>query len=188
MGNLSLLAATLLVVIVYFSWTSNRAKILHPQPVFASEEAVVGLTFGHRLKPPEVLGQSITAVDARAAIVDTFLSKYKSPMTGLGHYMVDTAEKYDLPFGLIPAISGCESNWGKVIPHESFNAWGYGVYGKSVMRFTSWEEAIDRVAKGLRQDYFDRGLTTPERIMTRYTPSSNGSWAFCVGKFLGELQ
>ena len=81
-----------------------------------------------------------------------------------------------------------ESNLGKTIPNDSYNAWGYGVYGGKVTKFNSWEEAIERVSRGLRRDYFDHGLDTPEKIMPKYTPPSDGSWAFCVNTFLQELQ
>lgn len=126
--------------------------------------------------------------DARAGLVDTFLKKYDSPFQGLGQFIVDTADKHKIPYSIVPAIAQCESNLGKVIPYESYNAWGYGVYGSSVMRFNNWFEAIERVSRGLKKDYYDRGLDTPEKIMKKYTPPSDGSWARCVTQFMKEQE
>lgn len=130
----------------------------------------------------------IVSTDARSTIIDTFLEKYKSPMNGVGNFVVETADKYDLPFWLVPAISMCESNLGKRVPEGSFNAWGWGVYGDKVTKFLSWEQGIESVSKGLSQNYLGKGLDTPEKIMQIYTPSSNGSWANCVNQFLAELK
>ncbi len=141
---------------------------------------------------PQVLtaftGAMVIPADARPGLVDNFLAKYRSPFTGLGPHIVQTADKYQLPYNLIPAIAQCESNVGKTIPHDSFNAWGYGVYGGSVLHFNNWTEAVERVSRGLREDYFKYNLDTPEKIMKKYTPQSNGSWARCVNQFLEELQ
>lgn len=131
---------------------------------------------------------NIIASDARAKLVDFYFARYQSPMAGLGEAIVTTADKYNLPFGLVPAIAMCEGNLGKVIPVDSYNTYGWGIYGEKITRFASWEDGIEKVSRGLRQDYLNKGLTTPDQIMKKYTPGSNGSWAFCVDKFLGELK
>ena len=141
---------------------------------------------------PQVLGTftegEIIESDARPGIVDKFLSRYHSPFQGVGQHIVEMADKYQIPYGIVPAIAQCESNVGKVIPYDSYNAWGYGVYGGGVLRFANWEDAIERVSRGLQADYYGKGLTTPESIMKKYTPGSNGSWARCVNQFLNELK
>ena len=140
---------------------------------------------------PEVLGTfteaKITASDARAGIVDNFLIKYNSPFQGLGNFIVETADKNNIPFGIIPAISQCESGVGKVIPYGSYNAWGWNIYGANSQAFDNWFHAIEIVSQGLGKNYYGKGLNTPEKIMAKYTPSSNGSWAHCVTQFLKEL-
>lgn len=125
--------------------------------------------------------------DARAQLIDNFFMQYHSPMIGLGNIIVQTADKYSLPFGLLPAIAQCEGNVGKVMPPGSFNTWGWAIYGDKVTRFSSWEDGIERVSKGLRNEYFNKGLNTPQEIMKKYTPSSDGSWSFCVSQFMSEL-
>lgn len=139
---------------------------------------------------PQVLSASsarIIAQDARPAIVDNFFKKYRSPMVGLGKDIVLSSDRYKIPYGYLPAIAQCEGNAGLAMPPDSYNTWGWAIYGELVTKFPNWQYAIDAVAKGLRREYFDLGLDTPEKIMPKYTPPSTGSWAFCVNKFLAEL-
>ena len=77
-----------------------------------------------------------------------------------------------------------ESNLCKKIPDGSHNCWGYGIYGGKVTMFQDYKEGIYTVTKGLATRYKPKGLVTPEQIMTMYTPSSNGSWAFSVNHFM----
>jgi hypothetical protein len=122
---------------------------------------------------------AITSGDARAVLVDRYLRKYRSPMAGAGEHFVRIADKYDLDYRLLPAIAQKESGLGRVIPNGSYNAWGWAIYsGKnSGAEFDSWEHAIETVARGMKANYIDKGLKTPTEIMTKYTPSSDGSWA-----------
>ena len=167
--------------------------ILQPKPkLHLPSTTVVASSYAANFTAtPQVLavisGPKITYNDARALIVERFLKKYRSPFIGHGDYIVQAADKYNIPYTIVPAIAQCESNLGKVIPVGSNNAWGYGVYGETVTRFKDWKEGIDQVAKGLAKNYFSKGLDTPEKIMTKYTPSSNGSWAKCVSQFTEEL-
>jgi hypothetical protein len=81
-----------------------------------------------------------------------------------------------------------ESGVCRVIPHNSYNCWGWGIYGNTITRFSSYEEAIDTVAAGLKKNYIDKGLITASAIMAKYTPSSNGSWAHGVNTFLKVIE
>ncbi len=130
--------------------------------------------------------------DARVLIVDRYLRRYNSPMIkenpNIASLFVEMADEYDLPWTLLPAIAQCESNLGKHTPPHCYNAWGYGIHSKGTLCFSSWEEGIRRVAKGLSQDYLSQGLVKPESIMEKYTPVSNGSWARCVDHFTQELK
>lgn len=126
--------------------------------------------------------------DARSVIVENFFSDYKSPLSEFAQTFITVADRYQLDYRLLPAISMQESNGGKVMPKESFNPFGYGVYGGKVLRFANFEEAIEKVGRGLKADYFDQGLKTPSEIMPKYTPPSNGSWAEGVLTFMEELR
>ncbi len=99
--------------------------------------------------------------------------------------------KYGLDYKLLPSVAMQESNGGKKVIADSFNPFGYGIWGKQVKKFSSYEEAIERVGRGLREDYLDQGLDTPEKIMPKYTPPSvakGGPWAKGVSSFMEELR
>ena len=81
-----------------------------------------------------------------------------------------------------------ESNLCKKIPSGTFNCLGWGVHSKGTLGFSSFEEAIEVVSKGLKENYIDEGLLTPEEIMTKYTPHSDGSWAYGVNLFMNEIE
>lgn len=139
--------------------------------------------------PPIVssISQEIATADARSILIKNYLRKYQSPLLPYSNYIVEVSDKYQLDYGLILAIAQCESNVCKKIPEGSYNCWGFG-NGES--RFSSWEFALDYVAKTLKEDYYDMGLVTPQEIMPKYVPPSvekGGPWAKCVDKFLAEL-
>lgn len=135
--------------------------------------------------------QEINKKDARSIIIENFFTGYGSPLNKMADTFIEVADKYNLDYRLLPAISMQESNGGKIIPNNSFNPFGYGIYGGKVLRFGSFEEAIERVGKGLSSDYINQGLKTPEEIMAKYTPPSlqkGGSWAIGVSTFMEELR
>lgn len=137
------------------------------------------------------VAQYIEKKDARAKIVEDFFSKYKSPLASFGDYFIKVADQQGLDFRILPAISMQESNGGKKVIKNSHNPFGYGIYGSLVVKFASWEDAIERVGKALKEDYLDKGLKTPYQIMTKYTPPSSekdGAWARGVSSFMEELR
>jgi len=131
---------------------------------------------------------SIIQEDGRVEKIRQFLARYNSPLEPFASDIVDSADQYGLDYRLIPAIAMQESNLCKVIPQGSNNCWGFGIYGKTVTRFADYHEAIYTVTKTLATKYKTKGLVTPDQIMTMYTPSSNGSWAFSVNHFMDVLQ
>lgn len=135
-----------------------------------------------------VLGNSVIFKDARIEIVKHFFQKYKSPLEPFASNVVEDADKYDIDYRLIPAIAMQESNLCQKIIQDSYNCWGFGIYGKKVTRFQSYPEAIDTVTKTLAKNYIVGGLDTPEEIMGKYTPTNNGAWAYSVNYFMSLLQ
>ena len=125
--------------------------------------------------------------DARITVVRDFFKKYKSDLLPYANEVVNAADKYGLDYRLIPAIAMQESNLCKKAPIGSYNCWGFGIYGKKVTKFDNYKEAIETVTKTLAKQYKASGLETPEQIMTRYTPGSNGSWANGVNQFMNQL-
>lgn len=140
---------------------------------------------------PEVLGSfssSISSGDARPQIIRTFLRRYDSPLADYADFIVETADKYNVDYRLTAGIAMQESTGCKFIPEDSYNCWGYGIYGDKVLKFKNYKEGIETVTKGLRQNYIDDGLATPEEIMKRYTPPSTGSWKNGVEFFINKMQ
>lgn len=130
----------------------------------------------------------ITLSDARTANLKSFFRKYNSPLYDYADVIIENADKYQFDYRLLPAIAMQESNLCKYIPEDSYNCWGWGIYGDIVTKFTSYPEAIETVSRGIKNHYIDKGLVTASSIMAKYTPSSNGSWAYGVNTFLRMLE
>lgn len=175
----------LLTSFTFFSLLAGKGSALQTGEILGVS---VQATYGSVPEGADLWSAEIISTDARSAIIDSFLVRYKSPMAGIGTVVVENADKYGLPFWLVPAIAQCESNLGKRVPADSYNAWGWGIYGEKVTRFETWEQGVEKVSQGLSKNYLDKGLNSPEEIMKKYTPGSDGSWAFCVQKFLKELK
>lgn len=129
--------------------------------------------------------------DGRSKIIEDFFKGYNSVLANYSAKFVAVADKYNLDYRLMPAIAMQESNGAKKVISDSFNPFGYGIYGGKVLKFNSWEQAIERVGKGLRDDYLNLGLNTPDKIMAKYTPpalENGGSWAKGVKSFMAELR
>ncbi len=156
----------------------NLAKSLSQSPrvVFAALPEASG-----------TLKTDINEKDARVTIVKDFFKKYKSDLLPYASDVIVSADKYNLDYRLIPAIAMQESNLCKKAPKDSYNCWGFGIYGKKITRFDNYKEAIDTVTKTLALQYKAKGLETPEQIMKKYTPGSNGSWANGVNEFMDQL-
>ena len=157
-----------IVFLSYFSFQSGKTSLFgypHNSVAFA---ALPTADFQ--------LEDQILSKDARVESLRAFLKKHNSPLEDHSEEFVDSAEKYSLDYRLLPAIAMQESNLCKKTPKGSNNCWGFGIYGKKVTKFPNYEEAIDTVSKTLAENYHSIGLTTPEEIMTKYTPSNNGEW------------
>ncbi len=125
--------------------------------------------------------------DARVELVKRYLNHYKSPLLPFAEMIVKESDKNNIDWRLLVAIAQQESNLCKVIPENSFNCWGWGIHSKGTLKFQSYEEAIRTIARGLKKNYVDKGYKTPEEIMRKYTPLSNGSWAQGVIQFMEEI-
>jgi hypothetical protein len=127
-------------------------------------------------------------VDYRVANLEAFFKKHHSPLFDYARLIVKKADRYGLDYRLVPAIAMQESTLCKNIPNNSFNCWGWGIYGNRITRFESYEEAIEIISKGLKENYIDKGYITVYQIMEKYTPSSNGSWANAVNWVIRHIE
>lgn len=137
-----------------------------------------------------VLGATndVIYADSRVAYLHNFLTRYNSPLVPYAEELVKIADENGIHYGLLPAIAMVESNLCKKIPDDSFNCWGWGIYGKTVTRFSSFSEAMDTVARGLKKNYIDKGYVTPEQIMVKYNPTNHNNWLGGVNFFFGKFE
>ena len=141
------------------------------------------LPLGNKSISP-VLGIS----DARPEILRQYLEKYDSPLLPYIFEIIEISDKYNLDFRLTTAIAQQESNLCKKIPLNTYNCWGWGIHSRGTLGFSSYMEGLEAVSKGLMNEYINNGFVTPEEIMSKYTPFSNGSWAQGVLKFMEEME
>jgi hypothetical protein len=173
-----LVLALTLSLLTYNSFQKNSIVAMgkNPKVAFAALPVASG-----------TLKTNITSQDARLVAVKDFFKKYHSDLLPYADTVINSADKYGLDFRLVPAIAMQESGGCKNAPKGSYNCWGFGIYAKKVTKFDNYKEAIDTVTKTLAKQYKANGLETPEQIMTKYTPGSNGSWANGVNHFMNQL-
>jgi len=174
-----------LVSLSNVSRANNETEAIREQVVYPKSGARVFASLPTDL--PAISGAASSA-DARAELVRQYLETYGSPLEPYSKLLVDTADKYQLDYRLLTAIAQQESNLCKIIPPGSYNCWGWGIHSAGTLGFSSFEEGIETVSQGLRQEYLDKGFATVEEIMSKYTPLSKGSWANGVNKFMLEME
>lgn len=167
--------------------TPTEEISISPTSMVYSPQSGVRIFASLPVSLPSVDGTIIPS-DARSEIIKQYMTSYNSPLTPHSALIISMADKYGLDYRLLVAIAQQESNLCKIIPPGSNNCWGWGIHSEGNLGFVSYEEAIETVSKGLKEEYFDKGFITVEQIMSKYTPLSNGSWAFGVNKFMNEMQ
>lgn len=184
----TIITLSLTILLSYFLDNVRAGEILLSQQ---AKELVQKNQYEFYAALPQVLGTFTTAVraaDARPELIRQYLKQYKSPLLPYTDLIISLSDTYGLDFRLMVSIAQCESNLCKKAPSGSYNCWGFQ---NGVTRFQSFEQALNQVAKTLKEDYLDQGLTTPELIMPKYAPPSvekGGPWAKCVSQFMEELQ
>ncbi len=121
--------------------------------------------------------------DYRVYTLRKFLSKFNSPLTPYSSEFIKQADYYGIDYRMVPAISGVESTFGKRIPVNSYNAYGWvnGNYS-----FKSWPDSIQIVSKTLKYNYIDRGAISIARIAKIYAPPST-TWGTKVQYFVSKI-
>lgn len=134
------------------------------------------------------VSEKVEGDDARPVIIKKYLEKYKSPLLPYSDLIFEVSQTYGFDYYWIVAIAQQESNLCKKAPENSHNCWGYGIHKRGTLTFQSYELAIKSFAEYLKREYFDKGMNTPELIMKKYCPSSNGSWARGIQQFIDEME
>lgn len=123
--------------------------------------------------------------DDRVVKMNQVLTAYKSPMAGLEKELIATAEKYGLDWTLLAAIAGTESAFGRRMPHQCINPYGWGIYGSNRLCFESFEKAIEGVGKGLGTKYNTSSL---ESIARTYNKVSTDGWTRHTRFFMNKIK
>lgn len=129
------------------------------------------------------VAQKGSKFDDRSLKLKTYLERQDSPLSPHVDDFIKIADKYGIRYSLLPAISGRESTFGKHIPYGSYNCYGWG----PSIRFQSWEDGIEKVAKGLKENYIQKGnRTTVDQIAKMYAQSQ--TWSSGVNSFIYEIE
>lgn len=136
---------------------------------------------------PSIFEQIIPG-DARPEILREYLKINKSPLEFYADYIVEVSDKYKLDFRLITAIAQKESGLCRIIPPESYNCWGWGIHSKGTLGFDSYEQGIETVSKGLKENYIDKGYVTVEEIMRKYAHPDSTTWAEGVSYYMKQME
>lgn len=154
-------------------------SIVFPNRVFGQEKEAVtsaALIADIDVKP-----------DSREQIIKAFLKTYNSPLAKNAHTFISTADDNRIDYRLLVAISGVESTFGRELPFESHNAWGWGIYGDNMITFTSYDEAITVISTELRQKYINKWKADDVYKMGRLYASSP-TWAQRVDYFMTKIE
>ncbi len=125
-------------------------------------------------------------VDYRGQALKSYLELKNSPLASEADYIIQEADKYNLDWKLVPSIAGLESSYCLAIPINSYNCYGYGIYGNNVRYFNSWEDGIATVSAALKTNYIDKGAITVAQIGSIYAASP--TWAVRVEANMKNLQ
>jgi hypothetical protein len=119
----------------------------------------------------------------KKVVIHNMLEKHNSPMLGESDSFIKACMTYDLNCYLLPSISGLESSFGKAMINETHNPFGWG---GGTIYFKSWEEAYMSVARGLKNNYLEKGALTINQIAPIYAASP--TWAQRVSFFLSKFE
>jgi hypothetical protein len=127
--------------------------------------------------------------DIRAFTLKAYLIHHNSPLAENADAFIREADRNGLDWKLVAAIAGTESTFGKHIPKNSYNAWGWGVFTgtQDGVHFDGWSDGIARVSEGLRKNYIDQGAETLYDIGWIYAANGN-SWGNHVSFFMNEIE
>lgn len=126
-------------------------------------------------------------VDKRVSHLQAFLQTYNSPLASHAVTFIREADKHNMDWRFVAAISGVESTFGKHIPPGSYNAWGWGIPtgAQSGIGFDNWDDGIATVTKGLKKNYINKGAVSFQQIGSIYAASP--FWASHVEYFMDKI-
>ena len=126
--------------------------------------------------------------DRRVEQLSNYLDAVNSPMAPDAIHFIREADRLNLDWKLIAAISGVESYFGRHIPRNSYNAWGWAIFTgrQSGRSFDTWKDGITVVSEGLKEKYVNRGRETVEKMGSVY--AADPAWARKVRFFMNQIE
>ena len=95
------------------------------------------------------------------------------------------ADRYNLDWRFLPAITGIESIFGNRIAYQTYNPFGWG---GGYIKFNSWQDGIETVGKSLGERGEKAGISTPSEWAPTYCPPNSANWTRGVNHFMSELE
>ncbi|HEX7042023.1 MAG TPA: hypothetical protein VF189_02135 [Patescibacteria group bacterium] len=134
-----------------------------------------------------VMDASASLQDKRVGDLQSFFTTYHSPLLLYSQEIVTKADEYGIDYRLLPAIAMQESGLcKKALSKAPYNCWGFGIYGKKITSFSSYDEAIDTITR-----YFankkENGVSTLEEIGKIYNPGNTNNWIENVTTIIGQI-
>jgi len=120
------------------------------------------------IEVPVITTQEIEIRKKRALAIDEFFASRNAPLEGYGMKFVEEAEKNDIDWRLLAAISVIESNAGKQACKKADNS--VLGYGSCKIDFKSIDHSIEVVSmkiSGNDSRYYHNEMTTPQ-ILRKY--------------------
>ena len=120
--------------------------------------------------------------ERKVANVKKVLSSYNAPASKHADLFVLYADKYNIDYRLLPAISivesgGCRHNF------KPYNCFGWGK-----KTFVSYEDAIQSVSEGIANKYGSASGYNTYAMGKSYCPSTWQSWGSKVKKVMAQIE
>lgn len=112
-------------------------------------------------------------------------NKPNSKLIGMGKYLVEMEEMYNVNGFFALGVSSFESGWGEKYSSNTYNLFGFSS-GK--MKMGGFGDSIVYFGKLMTDEdgyYFARGKTTVSSISSVYCPPNYGKWADNVNWMMG---
>jgi len=128
---------------------------------------ILGILFPvlHTESKEVVISNPVTITkDLRAEKIDKYFKDRNEKLAGYGNKFVEMADKYNLPYNFLPAISVRETTGGNVMctnPKAKNNPFGYG---SCRIGFNSINEAIETVSYKLSNLPVYKGKTIQKKL------------------------
>lgn len=178
-----ILTTIIVVIVVFLRNTSNYS--------YAEDSRFFELVFNASNVQDDTYIQPDFEIESvkvdRVSKLKNFLKEYNSPLVDNTETFIQVADKFNLDYRLLPAISCMESGCGKHMIEGSYNPFGWGIYGDTYISFNSFDEAIQTVGEGIYSNYVLKGANDVYEIAPIYTPPNHVNWLNGVTYFMNQI-